>query len=155
VEGVNFVNDVIAVNVAAVTAVVSAEVFTVSVLLAVVELAACAVLGLTIPAACVNVIMKLAPVPVEAAIPLSPVEVALSMSGTVIVTARPSTETSPTEFSRFAVPLLLTTEAFSLIAEAAIDDGTVNFEPNVTVMVPPTGIAVIPALLEPVTVIVY
>lgn len=156
VEGVNFVNAVIAVIVEAVTAVVSAEVFTVNVLDAVDVSAACATLGLTIPAACVNVIMKLAPVfPEEAAIPLSPVEVALSISGTVMVTARPSTVTSPAEFSRFAVPLLLTEEAFSLIAEEEIADGTVNLEPNVTVMVPPTGTAEIPALLEPVTVIVY
>jgi hypothetical protein len=159
VVGENFENAVIAVIVEAVTAVVSpeAEVFTVSVLVAVDVSAACAVLGLTIPAACVNVITKLAPTPpADAAIPLSPVDVAESMSGTVMVTARPSTVTSPAEFSRPAVPLEpLTTAAFSLIADEAIDDGTVNFEPNVTVMVPPTGTAEIPALLDPVTVIVY
>jgi hypothetical protein len=155
VEGENFVNAVIAVIVEAVIAVVSAEDFTVSVLDAVEVFADCAVLGLMIPAACVNVITMLAPtLPEDAAIPLSPVVDAESMSGTVMVTARPSTETSPAEFSRFAVPLLLTTEAFSLIADEAIDDGTVNLEPNVTVMVPPTGIAEIPAA-PPVTVIVY
>jgi uncharacterized membrane protein len=43
--------------------------------------------------------------------------------------------------------------SFSFTDVAAIADGTVYSEPNVTVMGPPTGIAVIPALLEPVTVI--
>ena len=68
------------------------------------------------------------------------------MSGTVIVTARPETVTTEGSFKYpgcWAVPPL-TTVAFNLIAEVAIDDGTVNLLPNVTVMVPPTGIAVIP-----------
>jgi hypothetical protein len=43
-----------------------------------------------------------------------------------------------------------------LTAEAAMDDGTVNLVPNATVMVPPTGIAPIPAPpTAPVTTIVY
>jgi hypothetical protein len=48
----------------------------------------------------------------------------------------------------------LTTVAFSLTSEVAIDEGTVNLLPNVTVMVPPTGIAVIPPD-PPETAIVY
>jgi hypothetical protein len=52
----------------------------------------------------------------------------------------------------------LTTVVFNLIFEVAIAEGTVNLVPNVTVMVPPTGIAVIPVPIpvpEPETVIVY
>jgi hypothetical protein len=40
------------------------------------------------------------------------------------------------------------------MAEVAIDDGTVNLLPNVTVMVPPTGIVVIPPA-PPETAMVY
>jgi hypothetical protein len=158
VVGLNFVNAVIADNVE-VIAVVSVDDFTVNVpvvLLAV--CAACLTFGLTIPAACVNVITTSAPTVAElAAIPSSPVLAVLSMSGTVMVTARPSTVTSEALFNRPAVPdPPVITEAFNLTAEAAIDDGTVNFEPNVTVSVPPTGIADIPAPpVAPVTVIVY
>jgi hypothetical protein len=74
-----------------------------------------------------------------------------------MVTARPSTVIAEALFNRPADPVPpSTTEAFSLTAEAAIADGTVNLEPNVTVRVPPTGIAVIPAPPDtPVTVIVY
>jgi hypothetical protein len=76
-----------------------------------------------------------------------------------MVTARPSTVIAEALFNRPAAPVPfppLITEAFSLTAEAAIADGTVNLEPNVTVRVPPTGIAVIPAPPDtPVTVIVY
>ena len=157
VDGVNFVNAVIAVCVEAVTAVVSAEVLTVRVLDAVpVELpsAPCATFGLTIPAACVNVMTKSAPMPLPAKvapIPWSPFPAVSSKSGTVMVTARPSTVTALAETSRPAFPGFETVDAFSLIAEVAIADGTVYLEPNVTVIVPPTGTAVIPAVLEPVT----
>jgi hypothetical protein len=162
VDGVNLLNDVIALN-DDVIAVVSTEDFTVNVPVVLAAVcAACLTLGLTMPAACVNVITTLAPVepPVLselAPIPSSPVPVAVSMSGTVMVTARPSTVTDEALFNRPAAPVPpVTTVAFSLIAEAAIDDGTVNLEPNVTVKVPPTGIPDIPApSATPVTVIVY
>jgi hypothetical protein len=80
----------------------------------------------------------------------------LSISGTVIVTARPLIVTAVASFNRPAEPPVpVITEAFNLIAEVAIVEGTVNLLPNVTVMVPPTGIAVIPAPpAAPVTVIV-
>jgi len=157
VEGLNFEVFVIAFN-DDVMAMVSSEDFTVNV--PVVLEAVCAAwntLGLTMPAACVNVITTSAPTPVLDPMPSSPVPVAVSMSGTVMVTARPLTVIDEALFNRPAVPdPPLTTAAFNLTAEAAIDDGTVNLEPNVTVKVPPTGIAVIPAPPDtPVTVIVY
>ena len=80
------------------------------------------------------------------------------MSGTVIVTALPTMVTVSASFKYPAVPAgdpPLTTVAFNLMSVVAIDDGTVNLLPNVTVMVPPTGIAVIPSEEEPVTAIVY
>jgi hypothetical protein len=160
VVGVNLVNDVIALNVE-VIAVVSTEDLTVNVpVVPEVVCAACLTFGLTMPAAWVNVITTLPPVlPLVlselAPIPSSPVPAVLSMSGTVMVTARPSTVTEEALFNRDAVPVPpVTTAAFNLIAEAAIDDGTVNLEPNVTVIVPPTGMADISAA-PPVTVIVY
>jgi hypothetical protein len=82
------------------------------------------------------------------------------MSGTVIATERPVTVITEAETNCPAVPAKTpseTTVDFNLTAEVAIDSGTVNFEPNATVMIPPTGIAVIPAppSATPVTVIVY
>jgi hypothetical protein len=80
------------------------------------------------------------------------------MSGTVIATERPVTVTIDALTNSPAVPAVIpaeTTEAFNLTAVVAIVSGTVNFEPNATVMIPPTGIAVIPAPpATPVTVIV-
>jgi hypothetical protein len=69
------------------------------------------------------------------------------MSGTVIVTARPSTVTVSASFKRPATgepEPPETTVAFNLTAEVAIDEGTVNLLPKVTVMVPPTGISLSP-----------
>jgi len=79
------------------------------------------------------------------------------MSGTVIVTAFPLIVTALASFNRPAVPEPpVITAAFNLTAEVAIADGTVILLPNVTVKVPPTGIAEIPAPSRtPVTVIVY
>jgi hypothetical protein len=80
------------------------------------------------------------------------------MSGTVKVTARPTTLTTEGSFKypAFCAVPPLTTVAFNLIAVVAIVDGTVNLLPNVTVMGPPTGIAVIPPPAEPPeTAIVY
>jgi hypothetical protein len=78
------------------------------------------------------------------------------MSGTVMVTIRPSTVTEEALFNRPAVPVPpVMILAFRVTAEAGMADGTVNLLPNVTVRVPPTGIAAIPAPEVPVTVIVY
>jgi len=81
------------------------------------------------------------------------------MSGTVIATERPVTVTIAALTNCPAVPASTpaeTTEDFNLTSEVAIVAGTVNFEPNATVMIPPTGIAVIPAPpVTPVTVMVY
>jgi hypothetical protein len=133
-----------------VTAVASVDDFTVTERV----LAATANLGLVIPAAWVNVIV----IKESAAIPLSPrdaVAVCGSISGTVIVTARPEIVTAPAETNWSAVPAPLPAEIledFTLIAEAAIELGTVNLLSNVTVMVPPTAIAPCEPLPDTVTV---
>ena len=75
------------------------------------------------------------------------------MSGTVMVTALPETVTALAFTNWLAVPPPSTIVAFILMANAAIDEGTVVFVLNVTVIDPPTGIAVIP--VAPDTVIVY
>ena len=90
---------VIAVNAVEDTAVVSAEVFTDNLLLAgVVRSAAWDWLGFCIPAACRKVRVKEAPAP--ELIPLSPLDTdGVSISGTVMVTARPEMVTAPADTS--------------------------------------------------------
>ena len=84
---------------------------------------------------------------------MSPVPVVGSMSGTVMVTALPETVTAPALTNWLMAPPAVTNEAFNLMAEAAIEEGTPVLVLNVTVIVPPTGTAMLPP--EPVTVMVY